>query len=135
MSSPTATSASDITGKIRTANEQFMKAFQERDAVRVGSLYAREALILPPGAAIAEGIDAITRFWKGAMDLGITDVTLETLSVEPLGDAAVEVGKYTLVAGSAAVDQGKYLVVWRKEDGAWKLYRDIWNTSTSAAKT
>jgi ketosteroid isomerase-like protein len=134
MSSPTA-SASDIAGKIRTANEQFMKRFHEKDAVRVASLYAREALLLPPGAAITEGLDAVTRFWKGAMDMGITDVTLETVSVEPLGDAAIELGMYTLVAGSAAVDQGKYLVVWRTEDGVWKLYRDIWNTSRSAAKT
>jgi hypothetical protein len=30
------------------------------------------------------------------------------------------------------VDQGKYVVSWKKEEGVWKLDRDIWNTSSPA---
>jgi len=26
------------------------------------------------------------------------------------------------------IDKGKYVVVWKKEDGKWKLYRDMSNT-------
>jgi hypothetical protein len=45
------------------------------------------------------------------------------------------VGKYTLTGDAGKVlDQGKYVVVWKRELGQWKLYRDIWNTSVPAAK-
>ncbi len=129
-----ATSANDVANKIRMANQKFIEAFHRKDASGVASLYTHSALLFPPGADITEGFEAITRFWKGAMDMGITDVKLETVSVEDFGNAAAEVGKYTLVAGSAVADEGKYIVVWRLEDGAWKLHRDIWNTSKSATR-
>jgi ketosteroid isomerase-like protein len=29
------------------------------------------------------------------------------------------------------MDSGKYVVIWKREDGAWKLHRDIWTTSAS----
>jgi hypothetical protein len=63
------------------------------------------------------------------MDMGITGVTLETVSLETIDAMAIEVGNYTLMAGSGVVDKGKYLVIWRLEAGQWKLYRDIWNTN------
>ncbi len=30
--------------------------------------------------------------------------------------------------GSKNVDKGKYIVVWKKENGDWKVWRDIWNS-------
>ena len=122
-----------IAGKIRIANQQFMKAFEDGDAARVASLYGGEALLFPPGTEITEGVDAITRFWRGAMDMGITGVMLETISLETIDAMAIEVGNYSLMAGTEAVDKGKYLVIWRLEAGQWKLYRDIWNTNNRGA--
>jgi hypothetical protein len=49
------------------------------------------------------------------------------------GDSAYEVGKYTLGGeGGQVMNQGKYIVIWKKQGGEWKLYRDIWNTSMPA---
>jgi ketosteroid isomerase-like protein len=28
-----------------------------------------------------------------------------------------------------ALDKGKYIVIWKQEDGQWKLHRDIFNSS------
>jgi ketosteroid isomerase-like protein len=33
----------------------------------------------------------------------------------------------------APIDKGKYLVLWKKEDGKWKLHRDISNSDLPAA--
>jgi ketosteroid isomerase-like protein len=41
-----------IAGKIRTANQQFMKAFEDRDAARVASLYGEQALLFPPAQTL-----------------------------------------------------------------------------------
>jgi ketosteroid isomerase-like protein len=46
------------------------------------------------------------------------------------GDTAVEVGRYTLSGeGGQVLDTGKYVVIWKKEDDAWRYHRDIWNSS------
>jgi hypothetical protein len=30
------------------------------------------------------------------------------------------------------LDTGKYIVIWKRENGAWKWHRDIWNSSRPA---
>ena len=46
---------------------------------------------------------------------------------------AIEVGTYVLKGeGGAVADEGKYIVVWKKDGKAWKLYRDIFNSSRAA---
>ena len=64
------------------------------------------------------------------MGMGIKAVRLETLEVESYGDAAHEVGRYTLEGeASQVMDRGKYLVLWRHEDGRWLPHRALWNSS------
>jgi ketosteroid isomerase-like protein len=60
----------------------------------------------------------------------IKSLELETLEVFGNGDVVSEVGRYVLGgADGQELDEGKYVVVWRKEGDAWKLHRDIFNTS------
>jgi ketosteroid isomerase-like protein len=61
-------------------------------------------------------------------------VTLTAKEVETHGTTAIEVGAYKITGpGQQVLDTGKYIVVWKKEDGQWKLHRDIFNTSVAAA--
>ena len=65
--------------------------------------------------------------------MGIKGVKLKSREVEVMGTTAIEVGTYVLSgADGDAVDEGKYMVVWKKDGKAWKLYRDIFNTSRPA---
>jgi ketosteroid isomerase-like protein len=53
--------------------------------------------------------------------------------VEGHGDTAHEVGKYAVPAeGGKVVDTGDYIVIWKRENGRWRLHRDIWTTNTPA---
>jgi len=124
--------SSEVRSQIEAANREFMAAFARQDAAAVAKLYASGGQLLPPNSDMVSGVDGIREFWKGTMAQGITAVTLETREVEPAGDGAVEVGRYRIMAGDALADQGKYLVVWKKEGGAWRLHRDMWNTSQPA---
>ena len=69
--------------------------------------------------------------------MGIKEVVLEIVEVVERGDMASEIGKYTLTiqppGGETVTDRGKYLVVWKQEEGAWKIDIDIWNSSLPAA--
>jgi len=63
------------------------------------------------------------------MDQGIKAIKLETIEVESYGEAASEVGRYTLEGESGQVlGQGKFLVIWKQEAGQWKLHRDMVNS-------
>jgi len=53
--------------------------------------------------------------------------------VEQHGDTAIEVSKAELYAeGDKKIDDAKYIVIWKKENGEWKLHRDIFNSSRPA---
>ncbi len=118
-----------VIDEIRTANARFIECFRKRDANGIAALYAIGAKVLPPRADLVEGRDAIRQLWQRPMDAGLEEVALETLEVETQGDTSIEVGKYVMRAGGQVADRGKYVVVWKKENGAWKLHRDIWNSS------
>jgi ketosteroid isomerase-like protein len=83
--------------------------------------------VIGPGAAVASGHAAIAAFWKGVIDSGIRDVALTTQDVASSGDLAAETGTVRLVAKDGAVTVDRYVVVWKRGDGRWRMFRDIWN--------
>jgi uncharacterized protein (TIGR02246 family) len=123
----------DIRNDIRRADDAFEKHFNQGDAAGVAELYTNDGMLLPTGSDFIQGKEAIRDFWQGAINLGIKEARLDILEVELQGDAAIEVGRYQLKgAGGEVMDQGKYIVIWKQEQGEWKLYRDIWNTNRPA---
>jgi ketosteroid isomerase-like protein len=45
----------------------------------------------------------------------------------------VETGQYEIYGDkSQLIDKGKYVVIWKNENCEWKIYRDIYNTSSPA---
>ncbi|MGC3945867.1 MAG: SgcJ/EcaC family oxidoreductase [Chryseolinea sp.] len=126
------TNASDVQEDIKSANQQFEKRFASGDATGMASLYTQEALLMPPGAPVQQGRNAIGAFWKMVMEMGIKNARLTTKHIDELGETAVEVGEYELGGQDGqSIDRGKYIVVWKKEKGDWRLDKDIWNTSVS----
>jgi uncharacterized protein (TIGR02246 family) len=120
----------DARSAIDAINRDFMQAYIRGDAAGVASLYTVDAQLLPPRSDFIAGRDAITRYWHQAMKIGIRK--LETTELEIHGEAADEVGRYTMeTADGREADAGKYIVVWKFEDGVWRMHRDIWTTSRS----
>jgi uncharacterized protein (TIGR02246 family) len=123
----------DVRAAIEAANKEFEAAVGRGDGAGLASLYTTAGQLLPTHSDIVSGKQAITDFWQGAIDSGIKAATLATVEVEGQGDTAYEVGKYELKGQEGQVlDSGKYVVIWKRENGKWKLHRDIWNTSMPA---
>ena len=127
-----------VRAEIEAVNEKFIAALNGGDAAGIAALYTEDAMLLPPNSEMLEGREAAQAFWQGGIDMGIKEGTLETEIVEAQGNAAYEVGKYTLIieppGGPTITDKGKYLVVWKRQEGSWKLHADMWNTSLPAAQ-
>jgi ketosteroid isomerase-like protein len=114
-------------------NARFFEAVEKRDAGAMASLYTPEARVMPPGAPAVSG-HGIQEFWQSVLDMGVNGGALKTVSLEELGDVAIEVGQYELRINANVVDVGKYVVVHRRQpDGSWKFDIDIWNSDRSAS--
>jgi len=62
--------------------------------------------------------------------MGTKNIVLATEEVMGWPDAVVEIGTYELQGeANQILDKGKFIVVWKMEDGKWKIYRDISNSS------
>jgi uncharacterized protein (TIGR02246 family) len=114
---------------IENLNDKWVAAFDKGDAAALAAMYSPDAYVLPAGAPMARGRDAIRGFWgKATQQLG--DAKLTTLDVQPLGPtAAREIGTFSFRTKTATPQDvvGKYVVVWRKLRGHWQLATDIWN--------
>lgn len=123
----------DVAATISSNNQKLCAELAAGNAAGVAAFYAKGAQLMPTNADFIAG-DALASWWQGAIDMGVKDGSLTSISVEVHGDTAIEVGRYRLLGDDKVeLDQGKYLVVWRKEGGDWKLYLDIFNTSQPAA--
>jgi uncharacterized protein (TIGR02246 family) len=123
--------ARGIKDDIDAANAKFVAAFNKGDAAGVAQFYTEQATALPPGAPMAKGRVAIQGFWQGAIQAGYKNLSLKALRVDQFGNAAREIGQFTLDAPNPQQQvthvEGKYVVLWRRIGGSWKLDTDIWN--------
>jgi uncharacterized protein (TIGR02246 family) len=120
---------------IEAGNKRFEQAVSRGDAPALAALYTENAKLLPANGQVVSGRAAITRFWQGAIDSGLKSVKLTSVEVETHGDTANEVGKWVVRGeGGRVYDAGDYIVIWKRADGQWKLYRDIWTTNSPAQK-
>lgn len=130
MENETTVKPAEIRAEIERANENFMETYRRGDAAGMAALYTRGGMLLPPNSDFVEGHQQIQGYWKAVMEMGVKDVQLQILEVEQCENTAIELSRATLSGENGAVlDQVKYMVIWKRENGAWKLHRDIFNSN------
>ena len=118
---------------ISASNDRFMAAFAESNATAVGDLYTENAVLMAPNSDAISSREGIAAALQSFMDMGIASIKLETVEVEEHGNTAIEEGRYTLgTADGETADVGKYIVIWKNQDGTWKLHKDIFNSNQPA---
>ena len=121
---------------IEVADFKFGEALRRGDAAALAGLYTDDAMLLPPNSKKIYGMNEIKEYWDSAIQMGAKEVVLTPVHVFLMGYYACEIGKYNLMMEPQGFptfeDKGKYLVIWKEEDGTWKLHIDIWNTSLPA---
>ncbi|HUS18890.1 MAG TPA: DUF4440 domain-containing protein [Terriglobales bacterium] len=125
-----------VRAAIEAQGKEFTVALKRGDAAALAAMYAPDAMAFPPNGEITKGRADIQKLWQGAIDSGMRDLSFVVMEVEKKGDVVYEVGKYSVKgADGKEQDTGKYIVIWKKEKGKWRLYRDIWNSSAPAPAT
>jgi ketosteroid isomerase-like protein len=129
-------SAQSMQQAMATTNDLFNReVFGKRNFAVLDQLYTRDARILPPGAEMISGREAIKKFWTDLIQsANATSAPLTSIEVMPAGDGAVEIGRATITLAPPGQAQTqievKYVVYWRQEDGLWKWHVDIWNPNS-----
>lgn len=118
---------------ITETNKVFSDAVMKGDSATIANLYTSDANMFPPNMPKAENHEAIMGMAAGFAKMGIKSFSLESTDVYGGPETVIEEGKYTIGDGTKTLDEGKYIVLWKQENGKWKLYRDIWNSNMPAS--
>lgn len=118
---------------IENDNEKFAEELKRGDSVAVAAHYTSDAWVMMANSEPAKGKD-IAAVWGQVARMGIKDMKIKTVDLTGNADLLVETGTYELYGeGNKLLDKGKYVVVWKQENGTWKIYRDIGNSNLPAA--
>lgn len=116
-----------------TTNDLFnTEVFGKRNYDALDNIYTADARILPPGAPMISGREAIKGFWSNLIQsVNAKSAVLASVDVVSAVDGALEIGLATLSVepqGQATAEIAvKYVVFWQQENGRWKWHIDIWN--------
>lgn len=120
--------------EIKSINENiksFSEYYTSGNYNALANAYCKEGMILPPGAEIIKGRDAIKKRWILPEGIKVPYHKITPIEIKIIEDFAYDIGYYegtTIRKDKTEVPfKGKYLIVWKKEGGDWKIYADAWN--------
>nr|WP_299338850.1 DUF4440 domain-containing protein [Allomuricauda sp.] len=112
------------------ATKRFSKAYMESNYEAIANSYTKDAKIFPGNLNIISGRDSIKSYWMGGSGK-VLHHEIVPEEIKFFGNYAHDYGYYqgksTSKDGKTSEWKGKYVVIWKKEDGDWKMYLDIWN--------
>lgn len=109
---------------IERIDKEFSKDYLNGDSVAIAALYAKDAQF---GSLTG---NEILSYWGRSIRNSIKNNTrnllFTTTALTTDGEFLVELGIYEIKDDkNTSKGKGKYVVVWKQEDGRWKLYRDF----------
>jgi ketosteroid isomerase-like protein len=143
--SETGTGISEKDAKaLRQLHEDYIKFWLQNDSAKVVDLFLENGAIVPPNnkGDIVKGRKSIGAWWftaNGDTTYPITSFVYKNDSLTAAGNLATwegvsEVGWETRVKDSVVSAHSSvtnFITVCKKENGEWKIYRQIWNQKPS----
>jgi ketosteroid isomerase-like protein len=132
------TAASFDLGKARewieSDNAKFMEEVKKGDSNALAAHYASDAWLMFNNMEPMKGND-IAKAWGGGIRSGMKELKVTTQDLVGNADLLAETGMFEVIGeGNKTLDKGKYVVIWKPENGGWKIYRDIGNSNMPARK-
>lgn len=120
--------------EIAASNNVFGASWATGDSASFANCYTTDACINPPNLPKMCGTAAITAFFNGGVQMGIKNIIITTEEVLGGKDGVIETGTYDMrIADDVSVEKGKFIVMWKQENGKWKMHRDVWNSDSAPA--
>ncbi|QJW89759.1 hypothetical protein HNV11_10385 [Spirosoma taeanense] len=115
--------------EIEAANIEFAGFIAKGDSVGMANFYTEDAKLMFANAPAIVGRKNIQAAIHNVLGSGIAKAEFTTIDVWGTGDFMSEEGQSSLFdkAGTQVV-KDKYIVLWKKEAGKWRPFRDISNS-------
>jgi ketosteroid isomerase-like protein len=115
---------------------EWIDAYNAGEPDRIIALYSEDAIVMPPDAPSVTGDAALRSFLADEMAEakkgGITIVLTGDDEADTSGDLGWHRGTFKVVGeGGASLGTGKYLEIWERQQGKWRITRDIWNNDAA----
>ena len=125
---------------IVAAAAQYRQGWLNGDTAMALSVISDDVQLLLPGAPDVHGQAGARKVFVEEMtQYHIPALTVHRQELLLHGDHAIDIGTYeeTMVPkrGATIYATGRYLVVWRREAGAWRMWRYMLNEFAPAAPT
>jgi ketosteroid isomerase-like protein len=121
--------------EIDAANREFIDLFNRGDSVGLANMFTTDGKSMEPNEPSFEGRKAIQSHYSIVMNAGANKLGLTTIGLWGDEKMLAEEGTFTFMdKDGKQIDKGKYIVLWKKEDGKWKLFRDCYNSDLPAVK-
>lgn len=120
----------DIARKeIDKANLEFVDHFNKSDSIGLANMFTTDGKSMEPNEPSFIGRKAIQNHYSLVMNAGANKLGLVTTGLWGDSKMLAEEGEFTFIDKSGKqLDKGKYIVLWKIEDGKWKLFRDCYNS-------
>ncbi len=122
----------EATKAIAESNAVYFTSFEKNDSSIFVNRYAKDACIMAPFAPQACGPEEAEKFFKMAYDqYGLRGGKFITTAIYGSGDGYVtEEGFWQSVNEKGEMfDDGKFLVLWKKTENGWKMFRDSFSSN------
>jgi len=116
--------------EIEKENRIFMELVASGDAAGLADCFTSDAKFMSPGAPAVVGRADIQKAMSGILESGITGLDTRVENIYGTADLIATEGELTLFVDGDAVSEEKYIALWKKEDGRWKMFRDIFNSNS-----
>jgi ketosteroid isomerase-like protein len=104
------------------------------DSVAMAAAYSTDGSVMLDNMPSVKGKDQLATVWGGYFRAGLSKIDLTTLEVWGDENYITEEGVFEIkTKDDVQIDKGKYIVLWKKEDGKWKLHRDLSNSDLPLA--
>ncbi len=117
---------------IAASNDIYFQAFAQNDSSIFMDRYAKDCCIMAPGTPATCGPNAPLQFFKLAYDqFGLRNGKFITQEIYGDGKEYVtEVGLWqSFDINGVLYDDGKFLVLWKKTNKGWKMFRDSFSSN------
>ena len=115
---------------IDASNAEFGTLAGKMDSVGLAALYTSDAKFMVPNMPAFSGRANIQSGFAGMFaETGQIGLKLTANEVSGNEEMVNEVGTYSMTdKNGKEIDKGKYIVLWKMEDGKWKIHRDVFNS-------
>jgi uncharacterized protein (TIGR02246 family) len=116
-------------------DKEWSDAAAAKNADKVASYYAEDAVVYPPNEPVLNGRAAARKAWGDMLAMPEFKMSWKTESAGVNGNLGYTAGtfedSYKGADGKTVSEKGKYLCVWRKgADGKWQAIHDMWNSDS-----